>query len=98
MYEGVLSLKIRYEVILDDWVSAIIVPEINCQQVEPAVPKELRSRGHFLQNDCRDIWEWSEKAYEYHIYAALDFLLFSRKTGNREMEDHLKHMTIGMLD
>ena len=65
VFEGVLPLKIRDEVVLKDWVSAIIVPEIHRQQVEPAVPKELRPRVHFLRNDCKDIWEWSEKVYEY---------------------------------
>ena len=65
VFEGVLPLKIRDEVVLNDWVSAIIVPEIYRQQIEPAVPKELRSRVHFLRNDCKDIWEWSEKVYEY---------------------------------
>ena len=65
VFEGVLPLKIRDEVVLKDWVSAIIVPEIHRQQVEQAVPKELRPRVHFLRNDCKDIWEWSEKVYEY---------------------------------
>ena len=65
VFEGVLPLKVRDEVILKDWVSAIIVPETHCRQIEPVVPKELRSRVHFLRNDCRDIWEWSEKVYEY---------------------------------
>ena len=65
VFEGVLPLKIRDEVVLNDWVSAIIVPEIHRQQVEPAVPEELGSRVHYLQNGCRDIWEWSEKVYEY---------------------------------
>ena len=65
IFEGVLPLKIRDEVVLNDWVSAIIVPEIYRQQIEPAVPKALRARVHFLRNDCKDIWEWSEKVYEY---------------------------------
>jgi len=65
VFEGVLPLKIRDEVVLNDWVSAIIVPENYRQQVEPAVPKELRERSHFVCNDCKDIWEWSEKVYEY---------------------------------
>ena len=65
VFEGVLPLKIRDEVVLNDWVSAIIVPEIHRLQVEPAVPEGLMSRVHFLRNDCKDIWEWSEKVYEY---------------------------------
>ena len=65
VFEGVLPLKIRDEVVLDDWVTAIIVPENDRQSVEPSIPEELRSRTHFIRNDCKDIWEWSEKVYEY---------------------------------
>ena len=65
VFEGVLPLKIRDEVILNDWVSAVIVPEADKQAVEPHIPENVRSRVHFLRNDCRDIWEWSEKVYEY---------------------------------
>lgn len=65
VFEGVLPLKIRDEVILEDWAAAIIVPDIHQKQIEPYIPKELSSRVHFLQNDCKDIWEWSEKVYEY---------------------------------
>ena len=65
VFEGVLPLKIRDEVILDDWAAAVIVPENERQRIEPFVPKGLRSKVRFLRNDCRDIWEWSEKVYEY---------------------------------
>ena len=65
VFEGVLPLKIRHEVILKDWVAAVAVPENERQAVEPHIPEDLRSRVHFLPNDCRDIWEWSEKVYEY---------------------------------
>jgi hypothetical protein len=27
------------------------------------VPEELKSRTVYVENDCRDIWEWSEKVY-----------------------------------
>lgn len=63
--EGVLPLKIRDEIVLEDWVSAVIVPE-NCRRtVESCIPEGIRSRVHFLENDCKDIWGWSEKVYEY---------------------------------
>ena len=26
---------------------------------------DLKDRVHYLQNDCEDIWKWSEKVYEY---------------------------------
>ena len=65
VFEGVLPLKVKDEVVLKDYVSAIIVPAEHREAIEPVIPDELRSRVHFLPNDCADIWEWSEKVYEY---------------------------------
>ena len=65
VYEGVLPLKIKNEVILRDWVSAIIAPMTYYQALMPHIPEELKSKVHFVTNDCKDIWEWSEKVYEY---------------------------------
>lgn len=65
VFEGVLPLKIKNEVILKDWVSAIIVPTTCYQELAAHIPEELKSRVHFVTNDCKDIWEWSEKVYEY---------------------------------
>lgn len=65
VFEGVLPLKIKNEVILKEWASAIIVPTDHYQALTAHVLEELKSRVHFVTNDCKDIWEWSEKAYEY---------------------------------
>ena len=65
IFEGVLPLKIRDEVILKEWISAIIVPERERAVIEPHIPEELRLSVHFLPNDGMDLWEWSEKVYEY---------------------------------
>ncbi|MBQ5310948.1 MAG: hypothetical protein ILP19_02755 [Oscillospiraceae bacterium] len=64
-FEGVLPLKIKNEVVLKDWCLAIIAPTIYKEILEPHIPDELRAMIHFLDNDCKDIWEWSEKVYEY---------------------------------
>ena len=64
-FEGVLPLKIRDEVDLEDWACAIIVPDIYREMLAPHVPKGLRSRVHYIDTDSLDIWKWSEKAYEY---------------------------------
>ena len=64
-YEGVLPLKIKNEVILKDWVTAIIAPKDYEQILNPHIPDYLKSKIHFLQNNCKDIWEWSEQVYEY---------------------------------
>lgn len=64
-FEGVLPLKIKNEVILKDWVTAIIAPKDYEQILAPLIPDYLKSKTHFLQNNCKDIWEWSEQVYEY---------------------------------
>ena len=64
VFEGVLPLKIKDEVILKDWMYAIVVPESCRQIIEPHVPETLIHKVRYVCNDCRDIWEWSEKAYE----------------------------------
>lgn len=56
-FEGVLPLKIRNEVVLKDWIQAIIAPAVYRHILEPHIPEVLRSKVHFLQNDCKDIWE-----------------------------------------
>ena len=38
---------------------AMVIPE----GVPLDVPEELKERTVYLQNDCRDIWDWSEKVY-----------------------------------
>lgn len=65
VFEGVLPLKIKDRVVLKDWVSSIIAPESCRNFLEEHIPEELKSRVFFVENDCRDIWEWSEKVYEY---------------------------------
>ena len=64
VFEGVLPLKIKDEVILKDWVYAIVVPETCRQIIEPHVSETLIHKVRYVCNDCRDIWEWSEKVYE----------------------------------
>lgn len=65
VFDGVLPLKVKNEVILHEWVHSIIVPDNFREITENHIPGDLRDKVHFLQNDCRDIWEWSEKVYEY---------------------------------
>lgn len=65
VFEGVLPLKIKNEVVLADWIHAIIVPEKEKNRIESYVPEALKEKVHYIENDCYDIWEWSEKVYEY---------------------------------
>ena len=61
----VLPLKIKNEVVLADWTHAIIVPENERAKFESYVPEAMKEKVHYIENDCSDIWEWSEKVYEY---------------------------------
>ncbi len=65
VFDGVLPMKIKDEVILKDWVHAIIIPEMYKEEFEPHIPKELQDNIYYIMNDCKDIWEWSEKVYEF---------------------------------
>ena len=50
--------------ILNDWVHAIVIPEAYREMLEPHIPNDIKDRTFCVENDCRDIWEWSEKVYE----------------------------------
>jgi len=65
VFDGVLPLKIENEVILKDWVYAIIVPTIYENIISEHIPVDYKEKVYFVENDCRDIWDWSEKVYEF---------------------------------
>lgn len=44
---------------LDDWLHAMVVPV----GVKLDVPDALKDRTIYIENNCRDIWAWSEKVY-----------------------------------
>ena len=61
----VKARKESAQVSLKDWVHAIIVPLSEKENTERFVPDALKGKVHYIENDCRDIWEWSEKVYEF---------------------------------
>lgn len=65
IFEGVLPLKIKDEVVLKQWVYAVIIPIIYQDMVRPHISGDLKEKVYFVPNDCKDIWEWSEKVYEF---------------------------------
>lgn len=65
VFEGVLPLKIKDEVVLKDWIHSIIIPIKEKNIVEKHISDVLKDKVHYLENDCKDIWEWSENVYEY---------------------------------
>ena len=65
VFDGVLPIKIKDEVVLNDWVDAIIVPSSFQTEIESVIPNNLKSRTFYIDNDCKDIWDWSEKVYSF---------------------------------
>ena len=62
-FDGVLPMKIKDEILLRDWLYAMVVPEELREAIEPAIPDALADRVIYVKNDCKDIWDWSEKVY-----------------------------------
>lgn len=65
IHDGFLPIKVEDEIVLSDYVYAIIIPEEYKVTFEPLIPDNLKSRTHFIKNDCKDVWEWSEKVYSF---------------------------------
>ena len=59
VFDGALPMKIKDEIVLKDWLYAMVIPA----GVELDVPEHLKERAIYVKNDCRDIWDWSEKVY-----------------------------------
>jgi hypothetical protein len=62
-FDGVLPVKIKDEIILKDWVYRIIIPTSLKSKTEGSIPSYLKNRVTYVENDCKDIWDWSEKVY-----------------------------------
>ena len=61
--DGVLPMKVKDEVNLIDWVYKIGIPMKLKERLELFIPFELKDRISYIENDCKDIWDWSEKVY-----------------------------------
>lgn len=61
--DGVLPMKVKDEVILKDWIYKIVVPVDAKEAIEKYIPNILNENIVYVENDCLDIWDWSEKVY-----------------------------------
>ncbi len=64
VFDGVLPFKIQDEVKLQDWLHVMVVPKLHENEIMPYIPKSIKDKVLFVENDCKDIWEWAEKVYE----------------------------------
>ena len=63
--DGHHPAKIKNELNLFDYLDCCIIPEDNKTAFENTVPPNLTDRVFYIKNDCKDIWEWSEKVYNF---------------------------------
>ncbi len=63
VFDGVLPMKVKDEILLNDWVYKIVIPTRLKTVLEPYVPANLIDRIIYIENNCKDIWDWSEKVY-----------------------------------
>ncbi|MBE5884552.1 MAG: phosphate ABC transporter ATPase [Lachnospiraceae bacterium] len=63
IFDGVLPMKVKDEINLRDWVYKIVIPNELKGKLEKHVPNDLKDRFIYVENDCKDIWDWSEKVY-----------------------------------
>ena len=62
--DGVLPMKVKDEINLLDWVYKIVIPMKLRDSIELYIPHELKEKIIYIENDCKDIWDWSEKVYK----------------------------------
>lgn len=63
-YDGVLPMKIKNELILSDYLFAAVIPTELKSRLEKNISKELSDKILYIDNDCKNIWDWSEKVYQ----------------------------------
>lgn len=61
--DGVLPMKVKDEIVLADWVYKIVIPTKLQETLAPCIPPDLENKVIYVENDCKDIWDWSEKVY-----------------------------------
>jgi hypothetical protein len=62
--DGVLPMKVKDEIALSEWVYKIVIPMELKEKLESYIPCDLEDRVIYIENDCKDIWDWSEKVYK----------------------------------
>ena len=61
--DGVLPMKVKDEIDLANWVYRIVIPMKLKAMLVTHISTNLMDKIIYVENDCKDIWDWSEKIY-----------------------------------
>ena len=64
-FDGYHPIKVKEEIILDDYLYACIVPEQYRQHLEPFIPENLISRVNYLTQRGLTLDEWNKKVVSF---------------------------------
>lgn len=65
IHDGFLPIKVKDEVILNDYMYMLIIPSEYKEQIMEVMPECLLDRAFCLSHDKLDVWQWSEKVYSF---------------------------------
>lgn len=63
IFDGVLPMKVKDELCLKDYIYAIAIPNPLREDLQSYIPAYLYDKIIYIDNDCKDIWGWTEKVY-----------------------------------
>jgi len=61
--DGHHPAKIKNQLSLTDYLHCCIIPKIHQAYFENIVPSNLVDKVLYVENDCKDVWEWADKIY-----------------------------------
>jgi hypothetical protein len=65
VFDGHHPAKVKDEIVLVDYMYACIVPEQHRSDFEKLIQPEIAGRVYYLPQNGLDIWDWTEKVYEF---------------------------------
>lgn len=63
--DGHHPAKVKNELLLYDYLHCCIIPNANKLAFKSIIPSNLTNRVFYIENDCKDVWEWSDKVYDF---------------------------------
>lgn len=65
VFDGYHPAKVKHELTLSDYLFACIIPEQYKDDFSGLIPSAISDRVYYIKNDCKNIWDWSEKVFEF---------------------------------